>query len=428
MIPDWVVQAGTAAGLPEPQQAVTAAAAAVAPVIRALYGRGQALLVEFTAASESSAAAQTSDIRLSIGAALSQAASAEALSADASSAATATAEASFGLEDVYRHLQLHASASPLSSIPASDLDAAGGRAPSDAASIVVIEGLGQFQLRPVTDKKGQRLGGKVCLVTGAAQGFGEGIARELAAAGGLLVIADLNLVLAETVADSLNQTFGEGTAWAVKVDVGDEESVRSMVEQTVLRFGGLDLLVSNAGVLRAGGLEEMDLKTFEFVAHINYTAFFLVSKYGSRPMKLQARFDPDFYGDLVQINSKSGLEGSNRNFAYAGSKFGGLGLVQSFAKELVDDRIKVNAICPGNYYEGPLWSDPERGLFVQYLKAGKVPGARTVEDVYRFYIAKVPMHRGCSPLDVTRAILYCVEQRYETGQAIPVTGGQNMLK
>ena len=70
MIPDWVVQAGTAAGLPDPQQAVTAAAAAVAPVIRALYGRGQALLVEFTAASESSAAAQTSDIRLSIGAAL----------------------------------------------------------------------------------------------------------------------------------------------------------------------------------------------------------------------------------------------------------------------------------------------------------------------------------------------------------------------
>ncbi|MDW7658398.1 MAG: hypothetical protein SCM11_14615, partial [Bacillota bacterium] len=79
-------------------------------------------------------------------------------------------------------------------------------------------------------------------------------------------------------------------------------------------------------------------------------------------------------------------------------------------------------------YEGPLWSDPEKGLFVQYLKAGKAPGARTVEDVYRFYIDKVPMRRGCSPLDVTRAILYCVEQAYETGQAIPVTGGQNMLK
>lgn len=412
MTPDWVVQAGEAAGISNPQQAVTAAAAAVAPVIRALFGRGQALQVAFTAEPGCTSATPASDIRLSI-----DAASADALSVDALS----------GLEDIYRRLQHHAEASLLPSVW-SDPDAHAGSAPSAAAPVVAVAGLGHFRLKLVTGKSGQRLGGKVCLVTGAAQGFGEGIARELASAGGLLVIADLNLALAETVADSLNQAFGEGTAWAVKVDVGDEDSVRSMMEQAVLRFGGLDLLVSNAGVLRAGGLEEMDLKTFEFVTHINYTAFFLVSKYGSRPMKLQARFDPEFYGDLVQINSKSGLEGSNRNFAYAGSKFGGLGLVQSFAKELVDDRIKVNAICPGNYYEGPLWSDPERGLFVQYLKAGKVPGARTVEDVYQFYVAKVPMRRGCSPLDVTRAILYCVEQRYETGQAIPVTGGQNMLK
>jgi sorbitol-6-phosphate 2-dehydrogenase len=57
-----------------------------------------------------------------------------------------------------------------------------------------------------------------------------------------------------------------------------------------------------------------------------------------------------------------------------------------------------------------------------------VPGAKTVQDVYDFYVAKVPMRRGCSPRDVTTAILYCVEQDYETGQAIPVTGGQNMLK
>ena len=76
---------------------------------------------------------------------------------------------------------------------------------------------------------------------------------------------------------------------------------------------------------------------------------------------------------------------------------------------------------------GPLWSDPERGLFVQYLRAGKVPGATTVDDVRRFYEAKVPMGRGCLPLDVARAITYIVEQAYETGQAVPVTGGQNML-
>ena len=302
-------------------------------------------------------------------------------------------------------------------------NAADGNRPSS----VHVEGLGCFQFTAGTAGTG-RLAGKVILVTGAAQGFGEGIARELARQGAWLVIADLNVELAAEVADSMNQELGRQTATALKVDVGDEASVKTMIDQTVIRFGGLDLLVSNAGVLRAGGLEEMTLQAFDFVTRINYTAFFLVSKYGSRPMKIQARFAPAYTSDIVQINSKSGLEGSNRNFAYAGGKFGGIGLVQSFAKELVDDRIKVNAICPGNYYEGPLWSDPEKGLFVQYLKAGKVPGAETVDDIYKSYVDKVPMRRGCSPVDVTRAILYCVEQQYETGQAIPVTGGQNMLK
>ena len=294
---------------------------------------------------------------------------------------------------------------------------------------IAIDGIGTFQLRMAgTSAPGQRLQGKVALVTGAAQGFGEGIARELAAAGAHVVIADLNLAQAEQVAASLNEQYGPSCAMALAVNVGDEASVCTLTETIALEFGGLDLLVSNAGVLRAGGLEEMTLANFEFVTKINYTAFFLVTKYGSRLMKRQAAVDPDYLADIIQINSKSGLEGSNKNFAYAGGKFGGIGLVQSFAKELVDERIKVNAICPGNYYEGPLWSDPERGLFVQYLQAGKVPGAKSVEDVYNFYVGKVPMRRGCSPRDVTRAILYCVEQEYETGQAIPVTGGQNMLK
>ena len=89
--------------------------------------------------------------------------------------------------------------------------------------------------------------------------------------------------------------------------------------------------------------------------------------------------------------------------------------------------MKVNAICPGNFLDGPLWSDPEKGLFVQYLNAGKVPGAKTVADVREYYISKVPMRKGCNPSDVTKAILYAIDQTGETGQAIPVTGGQIML-
>jgi sorbitol-6-phosphate 2-dehydrogenase len=137
--------------------------------------------------------------------------------------------------------------------------------------------------------------------------------------------------------------------------------------------------------------------------------------------------DNRYMTDIVAISSKSGLEGSNKNGAYAGAKFGTIGLAQSFALELVAENIKVNSVCPGNFLDGPLWSDPDRGLFVQYLAAGKVPGAKTLEDVRRFYESKVPLNRGCRTVDVVRAICYIVEQKYETGQAVPVTGGQVML-
>ena len=144
-------------------------------------------------------------------------------------------------------------------------------------------------------------------------------------------------------------------------------------------------------------------------------------------MKIQTAYDPEAFADIIQVNSKSGLRGSKANFAYAGGKFGGIGLTQSFALELAPFRVKVNSICPGNFYDGPLWSNPVNGLFVQYLAAGKVPGAKTVEDVKEYYLSQVPMRKGCNPEDVTKAILYAIEQTGETGQAIPVTGGQVML-
>ncbi|MDR0585284.1 MAG: SDR family NAD(P)-dependent oxidoreductase [Treponema sp.] len=268
---------------------------------------------------------------------------------------------------------------------------------------------------------------RVALVTGGAQGIGEEIVRNLAAAGALVFIADLNLEGARRLAETVNAAERRTAALALQVNVSDEDSVETMCGAAAEYAGGLDLCVSNAGVLKAGSVLEQGLADFKFVTDINYTGFFIITKFAGRLLKAQSRTAPRWKTDIIQINSKSGLEGSNKNGAYAGGKFGGIGLAASFAMELVEYNIKVNAVCPGNFLDGPLWSDPEKGLFVQYLKTGKVPGAKNIADVRAFYESKVPMKRGCAGKDLVRAIFYIVEQEYETGQAVPVTGGQVML-
>jgi NAD(P)-dependent dehydrogenase (short-subunit alcohol dehydrogenase family)/rhamnose utilization protein RhaD (predicted bifunctional aldolase and dehydrogenase) len=273
-----------------------------------------------------------------------------------------------------------------------------------------------------------RLENKTVVVTGAAQGFGAGIAEILFNEGANIIVADLNEEKGKAFASQLNSKGVKNKAEFIAVNVAEAASVEEMVRKAVLQFGGLDVLISNAGILHAGSLDEMDQKTFELMTKVNYTGYFLCAKYAQKVMKYQHRYKPEHYMDIIQINSKSGLKGSNKNFAYAGGKFGGIGLTQSFALELMPFHIKVNSICPGNYFDGPLWSDPEKGLFVQYLNAGKVPDAKTIADVKAFYEAQVPAGRGCTPEDVAKAIFYIIDQHYETGQAVPVTGGQNMLR
>lgn len=273
-----------------------------------------------------------------------------------------------------------------------------------------------------------RVENKVAIVTGAAQGFGAGIADLMFSEGANVIIADMNEEKGREFAAELNSKGTKNRAHFISVNVSDAESVKNLVQQTVIQFGGLDAMISNAGILRAGSLDEMDQATFELMTKVNYTGYFLCAKYAQTIMKIQSKINAGYYMDIIQINSKSGLKGSNKNFAYAGGKFGGIGLTQSFALELMPFNIKVNSICPGNFFDGPLWSDPENGLFVQYLNAGKVPDAKTIDDVKAFYEAQVPAGRGCTAEDVAKAIFYVIDQEYETGQAVPVTGGQNMLK
>jgi NAD(P)-dependent dehydrogenase (short-subunit alcohol dehydrogenase family) len=273
-----------------------------------------------------------------------------------------------------------------------------------------------------------RVQNKIAIVTGGAQGYGKGIAEELYSQGANVVIADLNEETGQKEVDKLNSSKQTNQAFFVKTNVVSPESVENMVAATVKQFGGLDVIISDAGIIFDGGLNEMTPEVFTVMTDVNYKGYFLCAKYASEVMKIQSQFRGNYFADIIQINSKSGLKGSSRDFALSGGKFGGIGLTQSFALELMPYRIKVNAICPGDYFEEPIWSDPEKGFFAHYLKSGKIPGAKDIKDVKAFYEAQIPAGRGCTVNDIMKAIYYVMEQEYETGQALPVTGGQIMLK
>ncbi len=198
-----------------------------------------------------------------------------------------------------------------------------------------------------------RFTGKVALVTGAAQGFGLAIAADLVAEGGHVILADLNEALAASNARDLEARHGPGRATAIAMNVMDESSVADGFHATVVRFGGLDVLVSNAGVLRAGAVTSQPLAEFDLVTRVNYRGYFLGVRSAAPIMARQHRAKPDCRGDIIEINSKSGLVGSSRNSAYAGSKFGGIGLTQSFALELVDDGDQGQRDLPGQLLRRP---------------------------------------------------------------------------
>jgi sorbitol-6-phosphate 2-dehydrogenase len=303
------------------------------------------------------------------------------------------------------------------------------KALADASGVeaVSVDGVGAFEIDSADTTSTGRVAGKVLIVTGAAQGFGLEIAQSLISQGACVVLADINDVEAKNQAEALRKEYGPNRAMAVAMNVTDLASIQSAISETVKTFGGLDAFISNAGVLKAESVKTQPEKDFDFSTAVNYKGYFLCTQAASKILALQHKANPAYLSDIIQINSKSGLVGSNRNGAYAGSKFGGIGLTQSFALELIEDGIKVNSICPGNFFDGPLWSNPDNGLFAQYLRTGKIPGAKTVEDVKRAYEVKVPMGRGCTTPDVMAAVYYLIEQKYETGQAVPVTGGQVML-
>ena len=264
------------------------------------------------------------------------------------------------------------------------------------------------------EKEKTMLEDRIAIVTGGAQGLGEAICHSLAREGSHLVVADINGAKAEQVAAEIEAATGRH-AIAVAVDVTDEAQVESLVARTLERFGQLDILVSNAAILIAEPVDEFPAEKWQAVINVNLVGYFLCAKHAARVMKAQRR------GAIIQINSKSGKKGSFKNSAYAASKFGGIGLTQSIALELAEYNVRVNAICPGNLLDSPLWVD---SLYKQYAEKWGI----SEQAVRQRYIDQVPMKRGCTYDDVTNMVLFLASDRsnYTTGQAINVTGGQDM--
>jgi sorbitol-6-phosphate 2-dehydrogenase len=265
------------------------------------------------------------------------------------------------------------------------------------------------------------LDNKVAVVTGGAQGLGEAISQRLAGEGCDLVIADINEPAVQAVAASIAQQSGRRVIGR-KTDVTQEAAVKELFEQATKEFGRVDVVVANAAILIAEPIAEADAEKWRAVMNVNLFGYFLTTKYACRLMKEQRS------GSIIQINSKSGKKGSAANSAYAASKFAGVGHTQSVALEMAKFQVRCNAICPGNLLDSPLWTDPQKGLFVQYLRADKVPGAENIEDVRRAYVEQVPMKRGCTYEDVCNAVVFLASDlsTYITGISLSVTGGQEM--
>jgi sorbitol-6-phosphate 2-dehydrogenase len=259
-----------------------------------------------------------------------------------------------------------------------------------------------------------RLEDKKAIVTGAAQGLGKAISLRLALEGADVLLADIKLDTVRDTAEEISRQSGR-KAVARQTDVTNEVDVREMVKLVVQEFGRIDLLVANAGILVSGSSTDIAIESWRKVIDVNLTGYFLCAREVAKQMIAQR------YGNIIQINSKSGKKGSYQNAPYASSKFGGIGLTQSLALELAPHGIRVNCICPGNLLDSPLWVD---SLYTQYSRRWGM----SKEEVRKKYVNQVPLKRGCTYDDVTSVLLFLAsdESSYMTGQAVNVTGGQEM--
>jgi meso-butanediol dehydrogenase / (S,S)-butanediol dehydrogenase / diacetyl reductase len=267
-----------------------------------------------------------------------------------------------------------------------------------------------------------RLSGQVALITGGARGIGRGIALALAEAGADIAIAEVNqlpsasqqygntqisgfVVAQETVREIV--ALGR-QAIAVEADVTRKADTVRMVEETVRRFGRLDILVCNAGVVSACPVENMSEDTWDLTMAVNVKGVFLSCQAAIPHLKSTGR------GCIINISSIAGKNGGPAIAHYSASKFAVVGFTNSLAKELASANVRVNAICPG-ILRTQMW---------EYLaEAFKDPGESKEEAWQRFARSMIPLGRPQTPADIGALAVYLATAENVTGQAINVDGG-----
>ena len=253
----------------------------------------------------------------------------------------------------------------------------------------------------------ERLQGKRAIVTGGGAGIGRGVAIKLAEEGARVGVLDINLNAARETADYI--TRAGGTAHATRVDVADEASVAAGIAEITGRFGGLDTIIANAGVMLFGRdtvAAELDLAVWKQCLDVNMTGMFLTCKHGLRELEKNGG------GAIVITGSPTGSLGCAPSFtAYSASKAGTFGLMRILAIEYVKKNIRVNAVLPGTT-NSPL---------VATLMENPVTRAE--------FLAKIPMGRAADAREIANVIAFLAsdEATYVTGAAWFADGGLSAI-
>jgi len=255
-----------------------------------------------------------------------------------------------------------------------------------------------------------QLDGRTVLITGAARGIGAACARRLAAEGARLVLADLDADV-EKVAAELGQV-------AVRGDVTKRQDIERLVDEPYRRWGRLDVLFNNAGVVRLQPMLDVTEDEWDRVMAVNLRAVFFVLQAASRRMLKQGLMEgSELRGKLIQTASIASYRGGNHLMTpYSASKAGVVSLTRSAAQALAGERITSNCVCPGAV-ETAMWEQIDR-------EWGALEGLGQGE-AWKRRIRGIPLGRPERPEDVANVVAFLAgpDSDYMTGQAINVDGG-----